>query len=70
LAERIGISDMDIGKLLGELREELDTLNAAIASLERLQSAPPGGARRRHEPARPALKKHAVRAVADTRDPK
>jgi hypothetical protein len=69
-AERTGISDMDIGKVLGELREELETLNAAIASLERLQSAPPGGARRRREPARAAPGKHAVRAVTDTRGPK
>jgi hypothetical protein len=57
---------MDIGKVLGELREELETLNAAIASLERLQPQPPGGARRRHEPARAEPGKHAVRAVTDT----
>ena len=30
---------MDLGKVLQQLHEELDNLNAAIASLERLQEA-------------------------------
>ena len=32
---------MNIARILAELREELDTLNAAIVSLERLQNVTP-----------------------------
>jgi hypothetical protein len=32
---------MDLGKVLADLREELETLNAAIRSLERLQKVKP-----------------------------
>jgi hypothetical protein len=39
---------MDLGKVLALLHEELDSLNAAIATLERLQQ----GVRRRGRPPR------------------
>jgi hypothetical protein len=39
---------MDLAKVLASLHEELDSLNAAIATLERLQQ----GARRRGRPPR------------------
>ena len=49
---------MDLGKVLALLREELDSLNAAIATLERLQQ----GDRRRGR--RPRLvSAHASRAM-------
>lgn len=56
---------MDIAKVLVELRAELDILNAAIASLERLQHV---GPRKRvtdiHRSARRAARKEGVRGQA------
>ncbi len=46
---------MDIGKVLAELREELEMLNGAILSLERLQNVPPRRSRPEDSPRKPAL---------------
>ena len=54
---------MDACKVLAELRQELNILNAAIASLERLQHMSPGEGGRRRQPARPVVKKNGPRAV-------
>ena len=53
---------MDLTKVLASLHEELDSLNAAIATLEQLQQ----GGRRRGRPPRPVLGK-ANRAIQLTR---
>jgi hypothetical protein len=59
---------MDIAKVLVELREELDILNAAIANLERLQHV---GPRKRmaniRRSARRAAKRDGVRTVTGIR---
>ena len=49
---------MDLAKVLAHLHEELDSLNAAIATLERLQQ----GSRRRGRPPR-LVHGHASRAT-------
>ena len=49
---------MDLAKVLAHLHEELDSLNAAIATLERLQQ----GGRRRGRPPR-LVPAHASRAI-------
>jgi hypothetical protein len=59
---------MDIGKALTDLREELEILKAAIASLERLQHL---GPRKRamdiRQPARHAATREGVRSLAGLR---
>jgi hypothetical protein len=54
---------MDAGKVLAGLRKELDVLNMAIASLERLQHIPPGEGGRRRKPACPVADRYGVRAA-------
>jgi hypothetical protein len=53
---------VEISKVLTDLREELEILNAAIGSLERLQHVSP---RKRaaeiRQPARAAVKRHGMR---------
>jgi hypothetical protein len=49
---------MDLGKVLTLLREELESLNAAIATLERLQQ----GGRRRGRPPR-LVHGHSIRGT-------
>ena len=44
---------MDLNRALGDLREELQRVNAAIASLERLKSAGPKRGRPPKLPAKP-----------------
>ena len=60
---------MDIGKALTDLREELEILNAAIASLERLQHV---GPRKKttdiRQPARHAARRDGVRSLAGKRN--
>jgi hypothetical protein len=62
---------MDVGKVLVELREELDILNAAITGLERLQHV---GPRKRaagiRKFARQAARRGGARTVAEIRKPK
>jgi hypothetical protein len=59
---------MDIGKALIELREELEILNAAIASLERLQHVGPRkSATHIRQPARIAVGREDMRRVAGLR---
>ena len=56
---------MDVGKVLIEMREELEILNAAITSLERLQHV---GPRKKatyiRQPARTAVKREGTRPKA------
>jgi hypothetical protein len=60
---------MDLGKVLAQLREELENLDAAILSLERLQQE----GRRRGRPPKALSQLKATRTVrkpeADTDDP-
>ena len=53
---------MDVSKVLTDLREELEILNAAIGSLERLQHVGPRkSAAEIRQPARAAVKRHRIR---------
>ena len=59
---------MEVGKMLAELRTELDVLNAAIASLERLQHVGPRKtAPHVHRSVRRGVRRDDVRAVAGIR---
>ena len=59
---------MDIGRVLVELRDELNVLNAAIASLERLQRVePPKKGADFRKLARPIVRGDGVRAAGTRR---
>ncbi len=61
------VSAMDIHKLLAELREELDSLNAAIASVEQLERPGAWEKRRRIRVAtRPTVRRDGAQAVTGT----
>jgi len=61
------VSAMDVAKMLAEMRRELEILNAAIASLERLERLGPGerGPEIR-KAARPSVRKGGAQALAET----